>query len=180
MMIFKLIQNLVWNPKAAAVLAAWLEGRPDIADDLQDICHRESRCQVIGPHEVDAKYSAAEWRGQTHLGHLDPSCQKADAPGGWATRGAFGLSAGAHWAYMPECYQPYEFDIPIISARVAAQKYIARCWSVGETDGWCKVRAASRSNNLDRSARAANTAKRNRRRRAMGSIVLPNVSGSTT
>ena len=132
------ILKIFSSPSASAGLVALLMGRPEIADDLRAICHRESRCTAKRVHERDAWVSDREWAGQVRLGHLDPSCQPW-APGAWATRGAWGLSAGAHWAYLPPCYPPQILDIPIVSAIVAAQKYIKRCLPKRKTKGWCRV-----------------------------------------
>lgn len=124
-------------PETAAVLAAVLVGEPGIADDLIAICRRESRCLALGVHEVDANLSAREYWGQVRLGHLDRGCQPYGG-GGWATRGAWGLSAGAHWAYLPACYRPELLDVPLVSAVVAARRYVRRCLPV-RSRGWCSV-----------------------------------------
>jgi hypothetical protein len=113
-------------PKPSAWVASLIVRRPDIAAPLIRICERESKCNRISIHERDAHISPKEYWGQVSWGHLDRSCQKY-SPDGWATRGAFGLSAGAHWHYMPRCYQPEWFDIPLVSAIVSAQKYIKSC-----------------------------------------------------
>lgn len=129
------------EPGTAAVIAAVLHGRPDLADDLRRVCERESRCQPIGVHEIDAHLSRGGWRGQVALGHLTAACQPASAgetrPGardGWATRGAWGLSAASHWEYLPDCYPPQILDVPIVSAWIAVQK-LERCEV--ERSGWC-------------------------------------------
>jgi len=128
----------ILSPSHSATLVAILWGRPEIADDLRAICHRESRCQRVSVHERDAWISDREWRGQVKLGHLDPECQPW-APEAWATRGAWGLSAGAHWAYLPPCYPPWVFDLPLVSAAVAAQKYVTKCLPKRKRKGWCRV-----------------------------------------
>lgn len=113
-------------PRPSAWVASLIVGRPDIAPSLIRICQRESRCNTISIHARDAHISPREYYGQVSWGHLDPECQpyKKD---GWATRGAFGLSAGAHWKYMPKCYQPEWFDVPLVSAIVSARKYLVSC-----------------------------------------------------
>ena len=135
------------SPKVAAFAVAYLAGRADLADDLIAICHRESRCRNQGAHEIDAHISGREYRGQVRLGHLRPWCQRP-AQGGWATRGAWGLSAGAHWRWMPPCYQPDWFDSPVVSAVVALRKYEARCVKRRQTKGWCRVPREVWRNNI--------------------------------
>jgi len=142
--------KLFSNPKVAAYVAAFLFGRPELADDLVDICKRESRCQPVGAHEIDAHISRPEWHGQVSWGHLDPQCQPRDVPGGWATRGAFGLSAGAHWAYMWPCYDPRWFDSPWVSAWVAVRKYERKCVPKRQRRGWCRVSKEAWANNRRR------------------------------
>lgn len=128
-------------PRQAAVLAAGIHGDPSLAGELVAVCERESRCQRIGVHARDAHLSRGGWHGQVALGHLDPTCQPRDAgettPGardGWATRGAWGLSAASHWHYLPPCYHPSILDVPIVSAVVATSK-LKSC-RLAET-GWC-------------------------------------------
>ena len=142
-----IIGLLISNPKIFAYIAAIIIGRPDIADDLISICHRESRCHVIGEHKIDKHLSGREWHGQIKLKHLDKRCQKKKA-GGWATHGPWGLSDASHWEYVPKCYQPYVFDIVFVSAIVAAKKYIRICWSVNKKGGWCKTSRKIRRNNI--------------------------------
>lgn len=124
--------------KVALLAVCALLGRPDLYRPLSRICARESRCQPIGVHEVDSHGSRRGWRSQVRLGHLDPDCQPYE-PGAWATRGAWGLSAASHWAYLPACYQPAALDLSLVSAWVAARVYLARCSGHrrGHRPGWC-------------------------------------------
>lgn len=115
-------------------MVSYLFGRVDLVDELWSICHRESRCAAVGVHDRDAWLSRPAYWGQVRLGHLDRDCQP---PGpGWATRGAWGLSAAAHWPYLPECYDPAWLDWPIVSAIVAIRKYVRRCEPTS-TRRWC-------------------------------------------
>lgn len=134
-------------------------GRPDLHDDLVSICHRESRCRPVRSHKIDRWISPHEYWGQRKLGdksreqgkrfrHLNKKCQKPKAKGGWATHGPWGLSAGAHWEYVPPCYQPTNFDNVWVSAVVATQKYIRKCWSLNRYKGWCRSNKKTRRNNL--------------------------------
>lgn len=146
-MLGTLIQAL-FDPNAAAVVASVLVGRPDIADDLQAICFRESRCSLVEAHDIDAHLSPRGWRSQVRLGHLDPECQPYKA-GAWATRGPWGLSAASHWPYLPDCYQPHWLDVPLVSAVVAARKYLARCEQADDLP-WCHVPRRVRVRNARR------------------------------
>ena len=132
-----MIPLAVWalHPKAAAVLAAALLGRIDIAPDLIGICQRESRCAAVSVHERDAHLSRRGWRGQVRLGHLDPECQPYKARA-WATRGPWGLSAASHWEYLPRCYSPAILDVPLVSALIAARKWIRHC-DGRRSRAWC-------------------------------------------
>lgn len=105
------------------------------SDALVAICRRESRCSWVGVHDRDAWVSRASWRGQVALGHLDPECQPY-VPRWWATVGTMGLNAADHWRYLPACYPPYVFAIPLVSAFVAAKKWKARCHP-GDWPRWC-------------------------------------------
>lgn len=125
----------LFSPKVAAIVAAFLFGRIDIAPELIKICQRESRCEPVGVHARDAWLSRTSWKGQVQLGHLDRSCQPY-VHGRWATRGPWGLNASAHWEYVPRCYEPHWFDVPLFSALVAARKYLRRC-DRKRTRLWC-------------------------------------------
>ena len=139
------VASIIADPIASSVFAAALVGHPEIADDLQSICYRESRCTAIRVHEIDRHLSDRGWHGQVALGHLNPKCQPYEK-GQWATRGAFGLSAASHWNYLPPCYPPEVLDVPIVSAVIAARKYVDRCQA--NHKGWCSVPAKARANNL--------------------------------
>lgn len=132
-----LVALVAW-PKRAALLAALLVGRPDIAPALIKICERESRCTSIGVHEIDAHLSPRGYWGQVKLGHLDRSCQPY-VRGGWATRGPWGLSAASHWRYLPRCYSPEVLDLTLVSAVVAARRYLRHC-DGRRARGWCARR----------------------------------------
>ena len=131
-----LLALLTLDPVPAAYVAAWYHGIP--ASQLLAICRRESRCQRVGAHETDRDLDG--YGGQVRLGHLDATCQRhGGRPYRWTTRGAWGLSAASHWQYMPRCYQPEWFDVPLVSAFVAAARYRDRC-GLGTRDRWCPRR----------------------------------------
>ena len=153
------------SPPAAARFAlladghalATRDGRLTVADRLVRVCWRESRCvppdghltaaeaaarsHRVGVHVRDAASSRRVWRKMVRRGELDPACQPYE-PGMWATRGPWGLMAALHARYLPECYAPHWLDVPLVSAAVAARKYLERCeplpWA--ERPRWCTKR----------------------------------------
>ena len=137
------------NPIASAWVVTAILGVPELRDDVTAICHRESRCQALRVHERDAWVSRKEWLGQVKLGHLDADCQPY-GEGGWATRGAWGLSAASHWNYLPRCYPPVVIDVPLVSAWIAVIKYKHHCLAKGTRPGWCRVPRVVKKNNRAR------------------------------
>ena len=127
------------DPRVAGrVVVALLGMHPEVAEDLERICHRESRCERAhrGVHVRDAYLGPVSYHGQVKLGHLTPECQ----PLGdmlWATRGPHGLNAADHWAYMWPCYSPSAFDSPWVSAWVAARKHERKCGAGCDSIRWC-------------------------------------------
>ena len=148
----QLQESALNEPDTAIYAAALMAGRPDLVDDLQLLCRRESLCTAIGIHERDA-HLGVNWWGQARLhdravargyerpGHLDRECQPwtPEVKGRWATHGTFGLSAGAHWQWFPECYQAEVLDVTLVSAIVALDKYERQCWAAKKRTGWCRL-----------------------------------------
>ena len=136
-----LICELFGSPsvESSIEIASKLVDRPDIAENLHKICRRESRCKEISVHEIDSHLSRKSWGGQVQLKHIDKECQPDGKGKRWATRGAFGLNASAHWKYLPKCYKPEVFDYPLVSAFIAAQKFLKRCDKKrrSERASWC-------------------------------------------
>jgi hypothetical protein len=139
---------------AGRVMVALLGMHPEVAEDLERVCHRESRCQPeVGVHERDAHLSESAYWGQVKLGqreleqgrwtHLHRECQPY-GDGDWATRGPFGLSASAHWAYVWPCYSPAIFDSVWLSAWVAARKHDKVCGAGCDSAVWCPEARTSR------------------------------------
>ena len=153
------IRLLIWAalllpPRAAATVVGWVGAGPEAAAALEAVCERESRCQRVGLHPGDARWGWSSWGGMVQLGRLRPWCQPRGGPGRgyagpspaprspaqprpgarWSTRGAFGLNT-AVWGsrYLPICYWPELFDVPIVSAYVAMRLYTDRCPGMG----WC-------------------------------------------
>lgn len=115
------------DPQDAALAVSTLMNRPDIYEGLVSICMRESRCEAVGIHTIDAHLSPRSYWGQVRLGHLDRTCQRHGYEGRWSTRGPWGLNAAAHWQFFHKCYQPELLDYPLVSAWVAAKKYVNVC-----------------------------------------------------
>ena len=137
--VLNLAALLSLGPEPAIEEAARIVGRPDIAGPLLSVCRRESRCKAIGVHAIDARRVASSYVGQVRLGHLDAECQPRGDLWRWGTRGMMGLNAADHWQWLPACYAPEVLDFPIVSAIVAARKYLKHC------DGkrarrWCPSR----------------------------------------
>lgn len=123
-------------PVPAAYVAAAVTGQPDIGPQLVAVCQRESRCQAVGVHAIDADRDPSDgWAAQVRMGHLRAWCQPY-TPDTWSTRGPWGLWAAAHWAYLPPCYQAAWLDVPVVSAVVAARKYRRRCTGRARAR-WC-------------------------------------------
>lgn len=100
--------------------------------ELRRICHRESvgpgagACRPVRVHAIDLKFSARAWRKSVAVGWLDPECQPLDA-GPWSTRGSWGLFAAYHARFLPACSPAWLFDVPLVSAYVAAKKLEGHC-----------------------------------------------------
>lgn len=130
-------------PRPAATIAAWLVGRPSIADGLRAISWRESRNTRVGVHPGDAGRSDEVHANAVRVGWLDPANCPAHAyrPGVWSTHGAWGLMAGYNLKWIGGCLPPEALDVPIVSALAAARKYVARCLPRSH-DSWCPEMAA--------------------------------------
>ena len=128
------------------------DGRRDLGEQLERIAHRESigqqgretdvdawrRSARVGIHVRDAASSWRVWRKMVGRGEFDPACQPY-IEGGWSTRGPWGLMAALHARWLPECYQASWLDVPLVSALVAARKYLEQCeGSERPRVGWCK------------------------------------------
>lgn len=79
----------------------------------------------------------AAWTAALMLGRPDVApalvrvCRRESrcqpGPGGWATRGARGLSAAAHAHRLPPCAPAWVHDVPIVQAIVAERKFEREC-----------------------------------------------------
>lgn len=117
-----LVARVVFDPRAAAYVAALLVGEPDLGPRLEAICERESKCTIIGAHPDDAGQSRAVWTAAARTGKLDPRCQPHRARA-WSTRGSFGTMAAYTVVHLPgTCWQPEALDIPILAAFASARR----------------------------------------------------------
>lgn len=142
-----------WALRAVGFDPAIRDGRRDLGEQLERISYRESiggrgpreteadawrRSAGVGIHVRDAAASRRVWRKMVRRGELEPSCQPY-VDGAWATRGPWGLMAALHARWMPACFEPHWFDIPLVSALVAARKYLEQCEPAPRPrSGWCK------------------------------------------
>lgn len=146
MLLGLLLRLWALDPNEAAAVVALGDEATEL--HLLRICWRESRCQRIGVHVTDERSDG--WGGQVRLGHLDARCQAHGPrrpPYRWTTRGAWRLSAPAHWHYLPACYQPEWLDVPIVSAMVAARKIHRECSGARNRKrrrSWCGVERVRR------------------------------------
>lgn len=111
------------RPEAASHVAALAVGRPELGPRLVRICRRESRCQPIGIHDIDARLGRAAWRNAVRAGALDPAgCpwHRRGAPSRWSTRGSWGTMAAFTLRYLGGCLPPWVLDIPLVGALAAA------------------------------------------------------------
>jgi len=131
--IFVYLASLAAPPELAAHIAVRAQGLPTAAAvELVRVCHRESRgpgvgaCGSVGVHKLDAGHSRKVWGNAARVGWIDPACQPY-GPGGWSTRGAFGLMAAYHVRLLWPCAPAWVLDVPMLSAWVAASKLKTLC-----------------------------------------------------
>jgi len=122
------------EPRPAAEIVAAMFGQPEVANELQVICHRESRCKSIGIHERDRWAGKTMHRNAMRVGWLQSWCpwhQKPKDPDRFSVRGSFGLSAAYSLRFLAPCLPPEVLDIPLVSAYAAAKRAIAQCERYG-------------------------------------------------
>jgi len=127
-----ILEILAWistalHPVPSAHLASRVVGEPGMEVELLRICRRESRCQRVGIHAVDAWASPRVYTRAVEAGWVSPGCQPYQ-PGEWSSRGAWGLMAAYNlkWAGV-QCLPPLALDVPLVSAVIAARKLKAHC-----------------------------------------------------
>lgn len=113
------------EPLEAARYAAKLEGPGYIrlTARLRSVCWRESRCSRIGLHKRDLHAADLMYKKAAKVKWL-PGCHQGKDPSRFGVRGAWGLSVSYNVRYTPlPCdTEPEAFDIPVLSALVAARK----------------------------------------------------------
>lgn len=113
----------LFDPRLASHVAAVLIGDPDLGSVLERICERESGCQAIGQHRIDARWSSWAWRTAVRSGRLDASCQPLHS--GWSTRGAWGAMAAFTVVHIGvPCLPAWVIDVPLLGAYSAAKRAI--------------------------------------------------------
>ena len=118
----------VWHsPKAASLLAAALIGRPEIGQEMLQICRRESRCRPIGVHARDAWAARRMWVAAVRVGYLDPErCHHHRwGDGQWSVSGSWGASRAYTLRFLPGCWPKKVLDITPIGAYAVARRLSA-------------------------------------------------------
>ncbi len=122
-------------PEPATRAGAAMAGRPDLADELVDICRRESpgsSCTtVVGLHPpslnpVEGMYRKASERGWLATCPENTAHDAADRER-FGVRGVHGLSAAYSLWHLGPCLAPEVLDIPFISAVIAAKRATYQC-----------------------------------------------------
>lgn len=101
---------------------------------LDRTCWRESKCQRLGVHEIDAWAGRQVYRNAVKRKWLDPErCPfHRDRNAGWSTRGPHGLMAGYNLRFVPiPCLPAAAMDVPFVSAWAAANKVHYLCAEKG-------------------------------------------------
>jgi len=119
------------TPREAAYLAAEAVGRPELGEELERVCMRESRCKPIGIHDLDGWAGRRFYSRAVAEGWLQPETCKEHAPPAdreeamrWTTRGSFGGAAAYMLHRLPElgeCAPPEVLDHPGPAALAAAR-----------------------------------------------------------
>ncbi len=127
-MFFAVLKLTFFDPVVATVLGAWLAGEPDFADELLQICRRESHCRIVRAHPRDRRAGPAMRRGALRVGWLDPECPFVEGDGRrFSTRGIHGLSAAYSLRFLGSCLPPEVLDVPLLSAIAATKRSRHMC-----------------------------------------------------
>ncbi len=144
MMLLTLIFKLLADPVSATKVATAGTG---MTREALRVCHRESRCEAIGKHTIDASSAAPMYKRATTAGVLLSWCPWHREPVG--VTGPHGLSYEYTLQALPRwqrCIPPKVFALPIVSAWAWLKRQEWRC----ERYGACNRRARRR---LDAGAR---------------------------
>lgn len=117
------------DPLDAAVAAAHLERRPDMADEVRALAVVESRGIRVGVHRGHARRrpGAAFWRRAVGAGWLDPDRCSEHALGDgdrWGVRGPLGHGAALAVRHLGRCAAPELLDEPLVAAVVAVRRLV--------------------------------------------------------
>lgn len=124
------------SPKLAATFVGSVYDRPDLGRELVHICMRESRCQDVGPHAIDRKWSRTMWERAVKVGWLQPKkCKhhRYRAAKTWSVSGPWGLSRAYHLRFVG-CVPARWLDVPIVGAYAAMKKMLNACRVYGACD----------------------------------------------
>jgi hypothetical protein len=123
-----LLKLALLDPLLGTVLGAWLAGEAELADELVEICERESHCRFVGAHVRDRPAGPAMLRAALRVGWLDPECPFVFGDGRrFSTRGVHGLSAAYSLRFLGQCVPPELLDLPLFSAIAAARRSRNMC-----------------------------------------------------
>lgn len=126
------------DPRTVGALVGLAVGGPELADRLVAICERESRCSIVGTHEIDAWRSSAAWSDAVAAGRLDPErCRwhRFDS-GPWSTSGPWGAMRAYSLPYLG-CLPAWALDVPPIGAVAAALRSTSpRCLRIRRCRSW--------------------------------------------
>jgi hypothetical protein len=127
-MLAALLKLALLEPVLATVLGAWLAGEAELADELVEICRRESHCRFVGAHVRDRPAGPRMRRNALRVGWLDAACPFVAGDGRrFSTRGVHGLSAAYSLRFLGDCVPPELLDVPLFSAIAAARRSRNMC-----------------------------------------------------
>jgi hypothetical protein len=136
-----LLAALLWlrlftlPPEPATRAGAAMAGRADLADELVDICRRESPgddCKtLVASHPPAANRARAMYRKAVKRGWVatcthNTAADVADQDR-FGVRGAHGLSAAYSLWHIGPCLAPETLDVPFLSAVIAARRATYQC-----------------------------------------------------
>ena len=118
------------EPLDAAVAAAHIEMRPELAAEVRALVVVESRGVRVGVHSGHARRrpGAAFWRAAVAARWLDPERCPDHALGDgarWGVRGPLGHGAALAVRYLGSCVAPEHLDHPLVAAVVAVRRLTA-------------------------------------------------------
>lgn len=117
-------------PLDAAVAAAHLERRPELAAEVRALALVEGRGAALGVHSsarpgVRRVRGAVFWQAAVRAGWLSPGTCPAHALGDgerWGVRGILGVAAAYSVRHLGPCAPAEALDEPLVSAVVAVRR----------------------------------------------------------